>query len=124
MMDETIQLTFTHLSILGTIGVFASAAVAFVTSRVVRLVGWKKPYTEHQRSILEWTPALVFGVICIWLFPFVYSQVVGPAEHPMWGLIGFGMGVVGGLGSKGFYALARERLAPAWEEGAQDKLRK
>jgi hypothetical protein len=122
-VNDTIQLTFAHLSILGTIGVFAAAAVAFVTSRIVRAVGWTKPYSDRQRMVLEWAPAIVFGVICIWLFPFVYSQVVGPAEDPMWHVVGFGMGIVGGLGSKGFYALAKKKLAPAWEDGATDGLR-
>ena len=122
-MNETIRLTFAHLTILATIGVFASAAVAYVTSKIVKTAGWKKPYSERQTSVLEWAPAMVFGVICIWLFPFVYSQVVGPTEDPMWHIVGFGMGVVGGLGSKGFYALAKSKLAPAWEEGAADKFR-
>lgn len=122
-MNDTIQLTFAHLSILGTIGVLASAALALVVSRIVRAVGWKKPYSSRQKCVLEWAPALVFGVICIWLFPFVYSQVVGPAEDLMWHVVGFAMGIVGGLGSKGFYALARHKLAPAWKDGATKHLR-
>lgn len=123
MNEVIIKLTFTHLTILATIGVFASAAVAIVTSRIVKRLGWKRPYSSTQRDALEWGPALVFGVICIWAFPFTYEQVVGPASDPMWNLIGFGMGVVGGLGSKNFYALAKNKLAPAWEEGATKQFR-
>lgn len=122
-MNEHIYLSFHHLTVLFAIIISYGACVSFLTSAIIKSLGWQRPYSETRKQILQWAPALLSALFWGVAGPFVYSLVVMPVSGLEWHLAAAPVGFMAGLVSKPAYYILKKRIGPAWVEGTEKNLR-
>lgn len=107
------MLTMQHVILILTVGVLVSAGIALVTERVaVRIWGESEEKSRAEKDFRLFFPVVLGTLVGLTFFPLVVSLVVGTELGPMvadwrWLVSSAGVGLVGGLGSKMAYDVAR-----------------